>query len=224
MEENDKYTTIKKLVEINGSKERAAIHLNCTIRHVNRMIKGYKEKGKEYFVHGNRGKNPIHTLEDETQKMILDLYRTKYEDANFTHYSELLEKNEKIKVSTSTIRSILMQEYILSPKAKRVTRKREVNRLKELQKSTKFKKEAISLNNTIINIEDAHPRRPRCSYAGEMLKMDASLHNWFGKDKYQLHIAVDDATGTIVGAYFDYQETLNGYLYMVDYNIIIYYT
>ena len=41
--------------------------------------------------------------------------------------------------------------------------------------------------------------------------MDASLHNWFGRDKCQLHIAVDDATGNIVGAYFDNQETLNGY-------------
>lgn len=211
MDENEKYITIKKLVETDGSKERAAIHLNCTIRHVNRMIKGYKEKGKEYFVHGNRGKKPIHTLEDTTKKMVTDLYRTKYSDANFTHYSELLEKHEKIKVSASTIRSILMQEYILSPKARRATRKREAKRLKELQKSTKSKKEAVKLNNSIIDIEDAHPRRPRCAYFGEMLQMDASLDYWFGKDKSQLHIAVDDATGVIAGAHFDHQETLNGY-------------
>jgi transposase len=211
MNENEKYVTIKKLVESDGCKERAAIHLNCTIRHVNRMIKGYKEKGKEYFVHGNRGKKPIHTLEDTTKKMVTDLYRTKYSDANFTHYSELLEKHEKIKVSASAIRSILMQEYILSPKARRATRKREVKRLKELQKSTKSKKEVVKLNNSIIDIEDAHPRRPRCAYFGEMLQMDASLDYWFGKDKSQLHIAVDDATGVIAGAHFDHQETLNGY-------------
>ncbi|MCD5414282.1 MAG: ISNCY family transposase [Clostridiales bacterium] len=37
------------------------------------------------------------------------------------------------------------------------------------------------------------------------------VHHWFGNDKTQLHIAVDDATGAIVGAYFDSQETLNGY-------------
>ena len=41
--------------------------------------------------------------------------------------------------------------------------------------------------------------------------MDASVHLWFGDSKTQLHIAVDDATGKIVGAYFDKQETLNGY-------------
>ena len=44
-----------------------------------------------------------------------------------------------------------------------------------------------------------------------MLQMDASVHFWFGEGKSQLHIAVDDATGAIVGAYFDSQETLNGY-------------
>ncbi len=41
--------------------------------------------------------------------------------------------------------------------------------------------------------------------------MDASEHLWFGDKKTQLHIAVDDSTGAIVGAYFDLQETLNGY-------------
>lgn len=41
--------------------------------------------------------------------------------------------------------------------------------------------------------------------------MDASLHPWFGTFKSQLHIAVDDATGHIVGAHFALQETLQGY-------------
>lgn len=46
--------------------------------------------------------------------------------------------------------------------------------------------------------------------------MDASLHPWFGREKSQLHIAVDDATGDIVGAYFDAQETLNGYYHVLE--------
>lgn len=37
------------------------------------------------------------------------------------------------------------------------------------------------------------------------------LHHWFGTDKTQLHIAIDDCTGQLVGMYFDHQETLNGY-------------
>lgn len=211
MTEEDKYVTIKKLVETEGNKQRAAIHLGCTVRHINRMIKGYKEKGKEFFVHGNRGRRPAHTKDDKTRQNILDLYRTKYEEANFTHYSELLEEYENINISTSAIRSILMDEYILSPKATRKTRKNLAIKLKEQLKVAKTKKEITELHNAIISIEDAHPRRPRCTYFGEMLQMDASLHNWFGQDKCQLHIAVDDATGSILGAYFDSQETLKGY-------------
>ncbi len=215
MDENKKYTIIKRLVEKNGNKKKAALELNCTPRHINRMIQGYKQKGKTYFVHGNRNSKPSHTIDIETRNLILDLYTNKYSDANFTHFTELLEKYENISVSTSTVTSILKQEFILSPKAKRATKKAVKKQLLELKKGTKSKKEIAKIHNTIIAIEDAHPRRPRSAYAGEMLQMDASLHLWFGEKKSQLHIAVDDATGTIVGAYFDYQETLNGY-----YNIL----
>ena len=211
MEENNKYLTIKKLVETNGNKKRAAISLNCSVRHINRMIKGYRESGKEFFIHGNRGRKPVHTLDDNTKQLIVDLYRTKYSDANITHYSELLEKHENIKVSPSTIRAALLNEFILSPKAKRATKKNLDNHLKELKKTANSKKDADVIQNAILAIEDAHPRRPRCAYAGEMLQMDASVHPWFGNKKTQLHIAVDDATGAIMGAYFDTQETLNGY-------------
>lgn len=53
----------------------------------------------------------------------------------------------------------------------------------------------------------------------QMIQMDASLHHWFGNVKSQLHIAIDDCTGQIVGAFFDSQETLNGY-YHVFYQIL----
>ncbi|MCB2301132.1 transposase, partial [Clostridium tagluense] len=195
MEEMDKYSTIKKLIETDGNKKRAAIALNCSVRHINRMIKGYKESGKEFFIHGNRGRKPAHALDANTKQLILDLYCTKYPEANITHFCELLKKHENIMVSTSTIRSILMQDFILSPKAKRATRKRIKAELKELQKATNSIKEIAKIQSSIIAAEDAHPRRPRCAYAGEMLQMDASVHLWFGNNKSQLHIAVDDATG-----------------------------
>lgn len=219
MKENDKYSTIKKLVETNGNKKRAAIALNCSVRHINRMIKGYNEKGKEFFIHGNRGRKPAHTIDVNVKQSIIDLYRTKYFGANITHFCELLKKHENISVSASTIHSILMEDFILSPKAKRATRKRVKAQLKEQQKTAKSMKEITKIQSSIIAAEDAHPRRPRCAYAGEMLQMDASVHLWFGNEKSQLHIAVDDATGAIVGAYFDKQETLNGY-YHVLYQVL----
>ena len=45
VKENLKYLTIKKLVETNKNKKRASIKLGCTVRHIDRKIAGYKEKG-----------------------------------------------------------------------------------------------------------------------------------------------------------------------------------
>lgn len=211
MTEEEKYQVIKKLVDTNGNKNRAAFTLHCSVRHINRMIHGYKDEGKSYFIHGNRGRKPAHSIDNVTRNLILNLYRTIYWDANFTHYAELLAKHESIDVSPSTVNSILMQESILSPKANRSTKKRVKNLLEEQKNKTSSKRELDKIMKNILAIEDAHPRRPRCAYAGEMVQMDASVHDWFGNDKTQLHIAVDDATGSILGAYFDPQETLNGY-------------
>ena len=46
MNEQVKYDVIKKLVETNGNKKRAAVTLGCTLRTVNRLIQRYKQEGK----------------------------------------------------------------------------------------------------------------------------------------------------------------------------------
>ena len=211
MDENQKYEIIKKLVETNGNKKTAALKIGCTARHINRLIRGYKEKGKAFFIHGNRGRKPAITLPEDTKKLILDLYLTKYSDCNLTHFSELLNEIEEIKVSVGAITSILRREFILSPMATRSSKKAMKNELKDLQAKTMSKKETAVIQSSILDLEDAHPRRPRCAYFGEMLQMDASMHDWFGGIKTHLHLAIDDATGSLVGAHFDEQETLNGY-------------
>jgi len=219
MDENQKYEVIKKLVDTNGNKKTAALKIGCSDRHINRLIKGYQEQGKSFFIHGNRGRQPAITLPADIKQLILDLYRTKYSDCNLTHYSELLKEREHISVSVSAITSILRKEYILSPKANRSSKKAVKKALKAIQSKTKSKKKAAIIQSSIMDLEDSHPRHPRCAYFGEMLQMDASLHLWFGEIKTQLHIAVDDASGQIVGAYFDEQETLNGY-YQVLYQVL----
>lgn len=223
MEENFKYKVIKKLVESDGNKKAAALKLDCSIRHVNRMIQGYRSKGKEFFIHGNKGRKPAHAISNETKRMVIKLYQTKYQGANFTHYSELLATHEGISVSPSTVNTILQAEHIISPKACRTTKKRVKNELLEqLNISCLSTEVKLDIEKSIIAIEDAHPRRSRCAYFGEMIQMDASLHPWFGDTKCQLHIAIDDSTGNIVGAHFDEQETLKGY-YNVLHQILVEY-
>lgn len=139
MDEQKKYEIIIRLVEGNGNKDRAAIELGVTRRHINRMINGYKSLGKAYFSHENKNRKPATTIPAEDRATILDLYRNKYYDANFTHFSELLEPLEGIKVSTSTVASILEEDFILSPKATRAKKKRlknsfRINKKRPLQK------------------------------------------------------------------------------------------
>lgn len=211
MTEQYKYEIIKKLVDTNGNKNNAALKLNCTLRHIYRLIKGYKSQGKVFFLHGNRDRQPIHTLPSSTKHMIIDLYRTKYLDANFTHFCELLASHDDISVSVSSVRQILMEEGILSPKATRATKKRMRKLLQAKQSSASSMKDIAKIKQDIMLLDEVHPRRPRCAFLGEMIQMDASFHLWFGAYKSTLHVAIDDCTGAIVGAFFDQQETLNGY-------------
>ena len=211
MDEQQKYEVIKKLVDTNGNKDRAALTLSISRRQVDRLIAAYKEKGKAAFVHGNRGRKPAITTSDEVRNTVVDLYRTKYYEANFTHFTELLAKHEGIQLSVSAVTNILEAEHILSPRVTKAKKKRVKKELEKKKEAAKTKKEADKIQANIVAVEDAHSRRPRCAYFGELEQMDASPYEWFGTEKTTLHIAVDDATGRITGAYFDSQETLKGY-------------
>ena len=214
VDEQKKYEVIKKLVDENGNKNRAAKELDLSRRQIDRLIKGYREKGKAAFVHGNRGRKPSTAKPESLRKDVLDLYKNKYYDANITHFTELLERIEGIKISVSTVFNILESEYILSPRATKAKKKRIKKQLEKDKAAAKTKKEAIKIQENLIAVEDAHSRRPRCAYFGELEQMDASPYKWFGTSKTTLHIAVDDATGMVTGAYFDNQETLNGYYHV----------
>jgi len=211
MEAQDKYEIIKRFAEGHISLNTAALKIGCTTRHARRLLNIYHERGKVGFLHGNSGRKPVHALSDQQKEAIVALYNNKYWDTNLTHCCELLKKHDSISISPSCLRKILYNEFILSPKATRKTRKQMNKLLRDMYKTAKTKKQKALINASIIDVADSHSRRPRCAFFGEMLQMDASVHLWFGDHKSQLHVAIDDCTGIITGAYFDEQETLNGY-------------
>lgn len=221
MNELEKYKTIKKLVEENGNKKRAANKLQCSVRSIDRLIQKYNELGKEAFVHGNRGRKPSTTIPEETKNFIICLYKDEYPDANYQQFCEILFEDHDISISSTTLNYWLRQENILSPKAKRNTKKALKKKIKQQLHESNSKKESNKLKESLetIDASEAHPRKERCKYIGELLQMDASEYFWIPGIKWHLHIAVDDATGAIHGAYFDYQETLSGY-YHVLYQIL----
>lgn len=123
MNEKEKYNVIKELVDHNGNKNRAAKKLGISRRQVDRLIIKYKEKGKSGFVHGNRGHIPSKALDKSISEDIILLYKNKYYDFNFNHFKEYLEEVENINVSYDFIYKTLTKAGILSPKARRKTKR-----------------------------------------------------------------------------------------------------
>lgn len=224
MKELNKYEVIKELVDHGGNKKRAAINLGLTVRQIDRLIIKYKEKGKSGFVHGNRSKKPAKTLDKSFSDNIILLYRNKYQGFNFKHFYDYLIEEENINVSYTFVYTTLMKNGIRSPKARKSTKRRLAK--EKLQKENKLKNKTEEEIEIIVNhevaLEDSHPRGEKPKYFGEITEMDGSSHLWFGEKKSCLHLATDKATNHIVGAYFDWQETLNGY-YHVFYQILLNY-
>ena len=222
MNELEKYKIIKELVDHNGNKNRASEKLGLSRRQIDRLIITYKEKGKSGFIHGNRGKCPFKTLDKSISENIILLYKTKYQDFNFTHFREYLDEKENIHVSYKCVYNILTKEGILSPRARKKT-KREFTKQRLLQEkkinSTMQEEQIESIVSHEVALEDSHPRGEKPKYFGEVIEQDGSIHAWFGGFKSCLHLAIDKATSTIVGAWFDRQETLNAY-YHVFYQIL----
>ena len=222
MNEKEKYEVIKELVDHNSNKNRASKKLGLSRRQIDRLIIKYKEKGKSGFVHGNRGHVTPKTLDKSISNKIILLYKNKYYDFNFNHFKKFLEKKENIFVSYKFIYNILTKEEILSPKARKKTKreyaKRKLLREKKIN-NTMSDKQVNAIIDHEIALEDSHPRGEKPKYFGEIIEQDGSIHLWFGEKKTCLHLAIDKASSTVVGAYFDYQETLNGY-YHVLYQIL----
>ena len=222
MNEQLKYKTIKELVDHNGNKNRACKKLGISRRQIDRLIIKYKEKGKSAFVHGNRNRKPVSTLDKSISEDIILLYKNKYQGWNFQHFKEFLKKDENIDISYKCIYTILTKAGFISPKARKKTKRNaaKARLLNEKKINNTMSDDQIDIIvNHEIALEDSHPRGEKPKFFGEIIEQDGSIHLWFGDKKTCLHLAIDKATSTIVGAWFDNQETLNGY-YHVLYQIL----
>ena len=181
MKEQEKYEVIKELVEHNGNKNRASEKLGISRRQIDRLIIIYKEKGKSGFVHGNRSRKPVNSIDKSISEDIILLYKNKYQNFNFRHFMEYLEEEENIKVSYNFFDKNLTKEGILSPKARKRT-KREFKK-QQLLKEKKINKDMNDelIENIIsheIALEDSHPRGEKPKYFCEVIEQDGSIHNW----------------------------------------------
>ena len=139
-------------------------------------------------------KKPVNAINNSISEDIILLYNNKYQGFNFRHFNEYLEEEEKIKVSYDFVYKTLTKAGILSPKARKKT-KREFKKkqlLKEKKINLAMSEETIEeVVNHELALSDSHPRLEKPKYFGEVIEQDGSIHQWFGSIKSCLHLAID---------------------------------
>lgn len=175
------YETIIQVLDGAITKEQAANKLGVTERTVRRKIDTFLQLGAAGFAHKSRGRAAHNRTDPAKIAQVVWLYETRYVGYNFSHYRQKLLEDEHIEISYPTLYAALTHAGFTSPKANRRARK------------------------------EVHPTRERRRAFGELVQMDASVHNWFADVTCNLHIAVDDATSDLLAGHFEEQETLHGY-------------
>ena len=115
-----KLRVINQAIDGTISTREAAQALNLTKRQVMRLKKGVKEQGPQFVIHKNRGRLPVHAFSKQFKEKVVELKeQTPYHDANFTHFTELMDEHEGLQVSRPSIHRILKEAGIQSPKKHR---------------------------------------------------------------------------------------------------------
>ena len=152
-------------------------------RQIIRLRKKYTAQGEMGLIHGNRDRRPQHRIGEEIRLDVLRLYREKYHDFNFSHFTDCLKEAEGIDISRSSVVRILSAEGFRSKKS--------VRRRAKLHRARPRKEAAGMLWQT-----DAS----KFEWFGK------------GKGYATLHAYIDDATGQVVGAWFTKNESTAGYV------------
>ena len=111
---------IKGAIDGAYTVKQAARKLGMSTRWLKHLKKAVREQGDGAVIHGNAGRHPVNATDEAIRKKIIALKKSdKYGNANFTHFRELLEEYEHIKISYTGLSTILRGAGIASPKTRR---------------------------------------------------------------------------------------------------------
>ena len=99
--------------------DQAAELMGVSPRHTRRILAAYQERGAAALAHGHRGRRPANATPDAVVADVVHLAGTKYEGANHSHFSELLAEREGIVIGRTTLRRILVNAGLNSPRRRR---------------------------------------------------------------------------------------------------------
>ena len=98
---------------------QAATLLNRSVRQVQRQIAASQKEGVAAFAHGNRGRQPRHTIAQEVRQQVIQVATTTYQGCNQQHLRDLLEERDGIVLSRASVHRILQDAGVLPPPRQR---------------------------------------------------------------------------------------------------------
>src|SRR5659263_27880 len=175
------------LNEVNQKKmsiDQAATLMQLSLRHTKRLLAGYRKEGVRALAHGNRGYRPYNVIDASIRECVVELAKSKYRGFNQQHFSEKLNEKEGIPLSRSTVRRILLEQGIASPRKRRAPKHR--------SRRERYPKSGMLLQTDGSPHDWLEGRGPKFCLIG----------------------AIDDATNEVVYAHFQATETTAGYIRM----------
>ena len=152
--------------------DQAATLMGVSTRHTRRLLAAYREKGVAAVAHGHRGRRAPNATPEAVLADVVHLAGTRYPRANHTHLSELLSEREGIDIGRTTLRRILVNAGLKSPRRRRPPKHR-------------VRRQRMPREGMLIQMDGSfHP------WLGDQVP------------PFTLLIAVDDATGTVADALF----------------------
>ena len=184
--EQARLQVLNSLLAEHMTLDQAAMLMGVTTRHTRRMLAAYREEGAAAVAHGHRGRQPPNATPDAVVADVVHLARTRYEGANHTHLRELLSEREGIDIGRTTLRRILVNAGLSSPRRRRPPKHR-------------VRRQRMPREGMLVQMDGSHH-----PWLGDQAPPFALL------------IAVDDATGAVVDALFCDQEDSRNYFLLIQ--------
>lgn len=182
---------IIKVIEKRLKQSEAADILNVGIRQIKRLVKKYRFEGATGLISRKKGRSGNHRLPIGIKELAIGLIEDNYSDFGPTLAHEKLKEVHGLKISISTIRTLMIEKELWNPK--RLKKKRVFH----YRDRRSRKGEMMQMDGSAHDWFEG--RAAKCS----------------------LIYTVDDATGEIMAARFEPTETMWGYFELMKDHLTI---
>ena len=179
--EQNRLQTLNGVLEKHWPMREAARIMGVSERQGWRILVAYRKEGAAALAHGNRGRTPANVTPQAIREQVVSLAKGQYSGVNHTHLAELLAERVGITMSRSTLRRVLAEAGLSSPRRGRSPRYR-------------YRRQRMPQEGMLLQLDGSHHRW--LEERGPWLT---------------LFLAIDDATGTVPYAIFREREDTLGY-------------